>query len=52
MKSARQRMSDRIGRFDILATQEFLVRLQKEKSVRKGTIEAGVSAYVWTRARN
>jgi predicted PP-loop superfamily ATPase len=39
MKSARQRMSDRIGRFDILATQEFLARLQKEKSVRKGMIE-------------
>lgn len=28
--------------FDILATQEFLVRLQKEKAVRKGTIEVGV----------
>jgi chromosome partitioning protein len=28
--------------FDILATQEFLIRLQKEKAVRKGTIEVGV----------
>ena len=28
--------------FDILATQEFLVRLQKEKAIRKGTIEVGV----------
>jgi chromosome partitioning protein len=28
--------------FDILATQEFLVRLQKEKAVRKGTIQIGV----------
>ena len=28
--------------FDILATQEFLERLQKEKAVRKGTIEVGV----------
>jgi len=28
--------------FDILATQEFLVRLQKEKAVRKGTIQVGV----------
>jgi chromosome partitioning protein len=28
--------------FDILATQEFLTRLQKEKAVRKGTIEVGV----------
>jgi chromosome partitioning protein len=28
--------------FDILATQEFLVRLQKEKAVRKGTISVGV----------
>jgi chromosome partitioning protein len=28
--------------FDILATQEFLIRLQNEKAVRKGTIEVGV----------
>jgi chromosome partitioning protein len=28
--------------FDILATQEFLGRLQKEKAVRKGTIEVGI----------
>ena len=28
--------------FDILATQEFLERLAKEKAVRKGTIEIGV----------
>ena len=28
--------------FDILATQEFLERLQKEKAIRKGSIEVGV----------
>ncbi len=28
--------------FDILATQEFLTRLQKEKAIRKGSIEVGV----------
>ncbi len=28
--------------FDILATQNFLTRLAKEKAVRKGTIQVGV----------